>query len=291
MFSRTLNHVDISTENVAPTKDGLKTGHSRQSSSISTCTVSSSWADMKDDFEDDDGTASHLVQAEDPANDIQSITTESLMDGNTSVQANSDGTLPSVGSRQHNLGRCKPCAFFHTKGCKSASGCPFCHLCPPNEKQRRKALYRRMCQRFQPVMAAQRWGDQKSNHMDYTTPITPQIGGAALGCWDSSHVDLVPSWNQVFSSVTDSCAAMGSASMPQPYFAVPTPHGPGQVQVPCSVAINGGGHQFWAPASIGQGFEWQSIGATSEYFAKEAPECQPALLVTVGVCPPSYALA
>jgi len=291
MFSRTLNHVDISTENVAPTKDGLKTGHSRQSSSISTCTVSSSWADMKDDFEDDDGTASHLVQAEDPANDIQSITTESLMDGNTSVQANSDGTLPSVGSRQHNLGRCKPCVFFHTKGCKSASGCPFCHLCPPNEKKRRKALHRQMCQKFRPAMAAQRWENQKGNHMNYTTPITPQIGGAALGCWDSSYVDPVPSWNQVFSSVTDACAAMGSASIPQPCFAVPTAYGPGHVQVPSSVAINGDGHHFWAPASIAQGFEWQSIGATSEYFAKVAPECQPALFVTVGVCPPSYALA
>jgi len=305
MFSRTLNDVAISTENVAPTKDALKTGHSRQSSSISTCTGSSSnleaqcWADMKDDFVDDDSTARHLLQEEDPANDIQSITMESLMDGDTSVQANSEGSLTSVGSRQHHLGRCKPCAFFHTKGCKSASGCLFCHLCPPNEKQRRKALYRRMCQKFQPVMAvaAQRWGNQKSNHMDYSAPITPRIGGAALGCWDSSHVELVPSWNQVSSgthrlSLTDACAAVGPASIPQPYFAVSTPHGPGQVQVPSPVAIDGNGHQFWAPASsIAQGFEWQSIGATSEYFAKEAPECQPALLVTVGVCPPSYALA
>jgi len=108
-------------------------------------------------------TARHLLQEEDPANDIQSITMESLMDGDTSVQANSEGSLTSVGSRQHHLGRCKPRAFFHTKGCKSASGCLFCHLCPPNEKQRRKALYRRMCQKFQPVMAvaAQRWGNQK----------------------------------------------------------------------------------------------------------------------------------
>lgn len=52
--------------------------------------------------------------------------------------------LPSVGSRHHDAERCKPCAFFHTKGCQSGLACLFCHLCPAHEKQRRKRL-RRMC--------------------------------------------------------------------------------------------------------------------------------------------------
>jgi hypothetical protein len=53
--------------------------------------------------------------------------------------------LDSVGSRLHDSGRCKPCAFFHTKGCNSGSGCLFCHRCPAHEKQRRKRLRRQLC--------------------------------------------------------------------------------------------------------------------------------------------------
>lgn len=57
----------------------------------------------------------------------------------------SDGaTLPSVGSLYHRSARCKPCAFFHTKGCENGSSCLFCHLCPPHEKQRRKRLREHM---------------------------------------------------------------------------------------------------------------------------------------------------
>lgn len=48
--------------------------------------------------------------------------------------------LPSVGSRLHSAGRCKPCAFYRTKECANGNTCSFCHLCPPYEKQRRKRL-------------------------------------------------------------------------------------------------------------------------------------------------------
>lgn len=54
----------------------------------------------------------------------------------------------SVGSVQHMAGRCKPCAFFHTKGCQNDKACLFCHLCPPGEKQRRKRLRERMCEKL-----------------------------------------------------------------------------------------------------------------------------------------------
>jgi len=52
----------------------------------------------------------------------------------------------SAGARLHDSGRCKPCAFFHTKGCKSGVECIFCHRCPPHEKQRRKRMRRQLVQ-------------------------------------------------------------------------------------------------------------------------------------------------
>merc|ERR1712176_357735 len=45
--------------------------------------------------------------------------------------------LPSAGSAGHAAGRCKPCAFVHTKGCENGIMCEFCHLCEPGEKKRR----------------------------------------------------------------------------------------------------------------------------------------------------------
>lgn len=44
----------------------------------------------------------------------------------------------SAGSALHALGQCKPCAFFTTKGCGNGLQCPFCHLCDPGEKKRRR---------------------------------------------------------------------------------------------------------------------------------------------------------
>ena len=46
--------------------------------------------------------------------------------------------LPSIGSGGHATGECKPCVFFHKKGCATGRTCLFCHLCQPGEKQRRK---------------------------------------------------------------------------------------------------------------------------------------------------------
>jgi len=46
--------------------------------------------------------------------------------------------IPTVGSAGHYIGTCKPCAFLYTKGCENGAQCPFCHLCPPDEKRRRQ---------------------------------------------------------------------------------------------------------------------------------------------------------
>jgi len=54
------------------------------------------------------------------------------------VQQGHPEPLASVGSREHDLGTCKPCAFLHTKGCENGESCSFCHLCEPGEKKRRR---------------------------------------------------------------------------------------------------------------------------------------------------------
>jgi len=45
--------------------------------------------------------------------------------------------LPSMGSMLHHKGECKPCTFFHTRGCENKEDCQFCHLCGPGEKKKR----------------------------------------------------------------------------------------------------------------------------------------------------------
>lgn len=45
--------------------------------------------------------------------------------------------LPSIGSMRHQLSGCRPCAFYHTRGCENAEACSFCHLCGSGEKKRR----------------------------------------------------------------------------------------------------------------------------------------------------------
>merc|ERR1711972_123814 len=50
-------------------------------------------------------------------------------------------TLPSIGSRNHGSGRCKPCGWFwKPAGCANGAECGHCHLCPEGEiRLRRKA--------------------------------------------------------------------------------------------------------------------------------------------------------
>mmetsp|Transcript_89713 Transcript_89713/g.168942 ORF Transcript_89713/g.168942 Transcript_89713/m.168942 type:complete len:326 (-) Transcript_89713:165-1142(-) len=54
--------------------------------------------------------------------------------------------LPTIGSAGHRTGDCKPCAFFHSKGCGNGTQCNFCHLCAPGEKKRRLKEKRAMQQ-------------------------------------------------------------------------------------------------------------------------------------------------
>lgn len=49
-----------------------------------------------------------------------------------------DSVMLTRGSMDHGFGRCKPCAFVYTKGCGNGFQCPFCHLCEPGEKKKRR---------------------------------------------------------------------------------------------------------------------------------------------------------
>lgn len=46
--------------------------------------------------------------------------------------------LSSVGSAGHWAGTCKPCAYFHTRGCTAGAACTFCHLCSSDERKKRR---------------------------------------------------------------------------------------------------------------------------------------------------------
>jgi len=51
--------------------------------------------------------------------------------------------MPSLGSRGHMSGQCRPCMFVWRKvGCHNGSACSFCHLCSPGGwyKQRKKVV-------------------------------------------------------------------------------------------------------------------------------------------------------
>ncbi|CAK9030643.1 Hypothetical protein SCF082_LOCUS19288, partial [Durusdinium trenchii] len=47
--------------------------------------------------------------------------------------------LPSVGSKLHAAGQCKPCAWFwKADGCRNGASCGHCHMCPAGEAKARK---------------------------------------------------------------------------------------------------------------------------------------------------------
>jgi hypothetical protein len=58
----------------------------------------------------------------------------------------------SRGSESHGSGECKPCAWFHhPDGCRHASDCEFCHLCPNGEIKKRKKEKQKMIRAMKDV--------------------------------------------------------------------------------------------------------------------------------------------
>jgi len=85
----------------------------------------------------------------------------------------------SEGSRAHASGQCKPCAFFHDKGCQTGKSCSFCHLCPPREVQRRKRIRRRIAREML-AREEDQWSDSVPRHglshfsLDSGSPESPE---------------------------------------------------------------------------------------------------------------------
>lgn len=68
--------------------------------------------------------------------------------------------LWSLGSAEHSLGTCKPCAFLwkDVNGCQNGTNCKFCHMCTPGEVKRRKKAklaMRKMMKQFDQAPSAQ----------------------------------------------------------------------------------------------------------------------------------------
>eukprot|EP00440_Ansanella_granifera_P069164 gb/GFBE01075031.1/.p1 GENE.gb/GFBE01075031.1/~~gb/GFBE01075031.1/.p1 ORF type:complete len:221 (+),score=51.44 gb/GFBE01075031.1/:1-663(+) len=100
------------------------------------------------------------------------------------VQEEEPGLL-SVGSRLHAAGKCKPCVFFHTKGCDNGRSCTFCHECPPQEAERRKRVKRQLARsRRSPAAADELAGLGKAGHLrqgsSTSTTASAGNGGAHL---------------------------------------------------------------------------------------------------------------
>lgn len=122
-----------------------------------------------DGVSDDDAIAmlDSLAQLSDvhELSDVPVLRLSEAIDDLAGVDMSQLGTaqLPTVGSAGHALGACKPCAFLD-KGCANGQECKFCHLCPADEKNRRKkeklAMRRQMC-RWQRETGKTGWRGQQ----------------------------------------------------------------------------------------------------------------------------------
>lgn len=60
-------------------------------------------------------------------------------DCTASLEAPSRSGTPSEGSAFHDVGDCRPCAWYwKASGCENAAGCRFCHMCSQGEVKSRK---------------------------------------------------------------------------------------------------------------------------------------------------------
>lgn len=190
-----------------------------------------SWADFVDEAatDVDDQSKGALAVINDIVLTKEPINAARKMNKDLAGVAALPDSEPSAGSSHHRTGRCKPCAFYHTKGCQNAKACEFCHLCPPGEKQRRKRLRERMCEKlgqFQKQTPFEQVDQRcfKSGHQR-------QASGASMG--ESSSQSTCSGWTKFShsrgsssSSVADSQAVVQSpiCGMPQMHQMMPVYH-------------------------------------------------------------------
>lgn len=77
-------------------------------------------------IEDNVNAAEVMQEISDGAQRQSAGTTAELQDDHIVVSESSD--LPSIGSAEHHLGRCKPCCFFRRSRCLKGVDCHHCHV-------------------------------------------------------------------------------------------------------------------------------------------------------------------
>jgi len=184
---------------------------------------SQSWADFVDEVvtdADDQSTEAlavvdEIVLSEEPIKEGMKLKKD--VAGVTALA--DDGSMG--GSALHKSGRCKPCAFFHTKGCQNDKNCQFCHLCPPGEKQRRKRLRERMCEKLGQCLQRPPAFDQVDQRR-LNSGHRRQASGASLG--ETSTQSTCSGWTKFShsrqsssSSVTDSTGVVGTPMRGMPH--------------------------------------------------------------------------
>lgn len=87
----------------------------------------------------------------------------------------------NLGSAAHLFSKCKPCAFFHTKGCESGADCMFCHLCVPGAKKMIKKQKRVMRRLRDSLPANSAMGGLPPFVVVYVLPGLTQMPGLSWG--------------------------------------------------------------------------------------------------------------
>jgi len=173
----------------------------------------------------------------------------------------SDLQLVSVGSRLHYAGRCKPCAFFHTKGCTSNADCLFCHVCPAQEKQRRKRLRRQLCHNILASFDARK-GKAAAGHARQRSDTS--TASASTCCPPSPVTDRLPS----ASSSSDFCVrAAGSVGVPDAVPEVPSLEAVGSMAMKNEAAT--------LPASASSAVEPTAIEQQPQVVSSLRPSARP----------------
>jgi len=101
--------------------------------------IEAKYQDFVEDYDDVSTKANTEEDTAPPTPEILSDSEEDTKPHAVISLANSLG-LWSIGSAEHSLGTCKPCAFLwkDASGCENGTNCTFCHMCPPGEVKRRK---------------------------------------------------------------------------------------------------------------------------------------------------------
>jgi len=115
---------------------------------------------VRSDYRSDYGLVEQLDRNNDGVDDGGDIPVLRLADALGYEPVLGSAELPTQGSAGHHVGNCKPCAFLE-KGCASGINCQFCHMCPVDEKKRRKKeklAFRRQMDRVQRFPDNMRFG-------------------------------------------------------------------------------------------------------------------------------------